>query len=215
MKKPEIRSTLATDIIAETELGLKKKRGKNSYINNEKLLEEIVVYLGELKKFKDGKLDLRPKVSEYIGSAILKIAERLASRPNFSGYSYKEEMIGDGIENCLMYLGNFNPDISKNPFAYLTQIIWFAFVRRIQREKKQQYTKMKLFENSDTSGSFKDHIVKKHNISTENAYAEYLKLSDYDLAYFESKKKAVKKKKIKKKLKKKAKKPNLGDILGE
>ena len=71
------------------------------------------------------------------------IAQRLATRPNFSGYMYKEEMISDGIENCLQYIHNFNPEKSQNPFAYFTQIIWYAFLRRISKEKKQMYIKFK------------------------------------------------------------------------
>jgi DNA-directed RNA polymerase specialized sigma24 family protein len=71
------------------------------------------------------------------------IAQRLATRPNFSGYMYKEEMVSDGIENCLQYIHNFNPEKSQNPFAYFTQIIWYAFLRRISKEKKQMYIKFK------------------------------------------------------------------------
>ena len=90
----------------------------------------------------------RPIVSRYIGECIMLIATRLATRPNFVGYSYKDEMISDGIENCLAYIHNFNPEKSTNPFAYFTQIIYYAFLRRIQKEKKQLYIKHKSFENS-------------------------------------------------------------------
>ena len=75
------------------------------------------------------------------------IANKLATKSNFSGYSFKEEMISDGIENCIMYMKNFNPEKSTNPFAYFTQIIKFAFIRRIEREKKQQYIKIKNMQN--------------------------------------------------------------------
>jgi DNA-directed RNA polymerase specialized sigma24 family protein len=84
-----------------------------------------------------------PRVPNYIGTCIYQIATRLATKPNFSGYSYKEDMISDGIENCLLYIGNFNPEKSKNPFAYFTQIIWYAFLRRIAKEKKQMYIRFK------------------------------------------------------------------------
>ena len=53
-------------------------------------------------------------------------------------------MISDGVENCLQYLDNFNPTKSNNPFAYFTQIIYYAFVRRIQKEKKQVKVKQKM-----------------------------------------------------------------------
>ena len=79
----------------------------------------------------------RPPVSEYIGECFMKIAEHLSYKPNFINYEYREEMIGDGIENCLMYAHNFDPEKSKNPFSYFTQMIYYAFLRRIQKEKKQ------------------------------------------------------------------------------
>lgn len=106
----------------------------------------------------------RPRVPEYIGECISLIAKNLARKPNFMNYSFKEEMIGDGIENCLMYIDNFNPIKYKNPFAYFTQIIYYAFLRRIQKEKKQTYIKHKimnhdmvfnnLVENSGTGDQF-------------------------------------------------------------
>merc|ERR1712078_761039 len=79
----------------------------------------------------------RPPVTNYIGGCFLKIANHLSYRPNFINYTFRDDMISDGIENCLQYLGNFNPEKSKNPFAYFTQIIYYAFIRRIQKEKKQ------------------------------------------------------------------------------
>ena len=87
--------------------------------------------------------DGKPRCPDYIGKCILLIATRLATKPNFSGYTYKEDMISDGVENCLQYMGNFNIEKSQNPFAYFTQIIWFAFLRRIQKEKKQMYIRFK------------------------------------------------------------------------
>ena len=85
----------------------------------------------------------KPQVSNYIGECILKIANHLSYKPNFINYTYRDEMIADGIENCIMYFRNFDPDKSKNPFAYFTQIIYYAFLRRIMREKKQLYVKYK------------------------------------------------------------------------
>ena len=94
---------------------------------------------------KDGKEP--PRVSEYIGECIYKIATRLSTKPNFINYSYRDEMICDGIENCLQYINNFNPEKSQNAFAYITQIIYYAFLRRIQKEKKQTHIKNKIIEN--------------------------------------------------------------------
>jgi len=87
-----------------------------------------------------------PRVPNYIGECLYNIANRLSLKGNFVNYSYREEMISDGIENCLIYLNNFNPEKSDNPFAYFTQIIYFAFLRRIQKERKQLYVKHKVLE---------------------------------------------------------------------
>jgi hypothetical protein len=88
-----------------------------------------------------------PRVPEYVGECLLLIAQRLANKPNFNGYSYKSEMVSDGIENSLTYINNFDPSKSSNPFAYFTQIIKFSFIRRIEKEKKQHYIKIKNLEN--------------------------------------------------------------------
>lgn len=116
--------------------------GKRNYVNNKHLLESLIEYRKQCQEAEDSG-DEKPKVPEYIGECIFMIANRLATRPNFSGYSYKDDMISDGIENCLQYIGNFDPDKSQNPFAYFTQIIWYAFLRRIQKEKKQMYIRFK------------------------------------------------------------------------
>ena len=96
-----------------------------------------------------------PVIPDYAGECFLKIAEKLSHRPNFINYAFREEMVSDGIENCLQYVHNFNPDKSNNPFAYFTQIIYYAFVRRIQKEKKQLYIKYKTM---DTQHSLGDNV---------------------------------------------------------
>jgi DNA-directed RNA polymerase specialized sigma24 family protein len=90
----------------------------------------------------------KPDVSNYIGECFLKIANHLSYRPNFINYTFRDDMISDGIENCLQYMDNFNPDKSTNPFAYFTQIIYYAFIRRIQKEKKQMDVKKKMIQNA-------------------------------------------------------------------
>ena len=90
----------------------------------------------------------KPDVSNYIGECFLKIANHLSYRPNFINYTFRDDMISDGIENCLQYMDNFNPDKSTNPFAYFTQIIYYAFIRRIQKEKKQMEVKKKMIQNA-------------------------------------------------------------------
>lgn len=127
---------------------MSKQTDKNShYVNNEEFFQHMKEHIEAVKKAKKEKKPI-PKVSDYIGECITAIASKLANRPNFMNYPFRDEMVSDGIENCLQYLNNFNPDKSKNPFAYFTQIIYFAFVRRIQREKKHLYTKYRIIEES-------------------------------------------------------------------
>jgi len=124
-----------------------KKKKSTHYIDNKLFYTEMVKYHTAFQESK--RLgEERPVVPTYVGKCIMLIAQRLATRPNFVGYSYKEEMIGDAIENCLRYLHNFNPEKTNNPFAYFTQIVYNAFLRRIEKEKKQLYIKHKSFENS-------------------------------------------------------------------
>lgn len=115
------------------------------YINNADFLNALIEYKKAcVEASEKGKTD--PRVPNYIGECFLKISEHLARKPNFISYSFKEEMISDGIENCVMYFRNFDPEKSKNPFAYFTQIVYYAFLRRIDREKKQLYLKYKATE---------------------------------------------------------------------
>lgn len=134
---------------------------KRNYVNNKDLLEALIVYRKMCAEAEEVG-EKRPRIPDYIGKCIFMMANRLATRPNFSGYSYKEDMISDGIENCVQYIHNFNPEKSQNPFAYFTQIIWYAFLRRIQKEKKQMYIKFKasqsMFTDLDVLDS-SDHAI--------------------------------------------------------
>jgi hypothetical protein len=115
------------------------------YINNEDFLKALVAYKEKCKEATNTGIP-KPKIPNYIGECFMKIAEGLSHKPNFINYTYRDEMISDGIENCLMYFENFDETKSSNPFAYFTQIIYFAFLRRIQKEKKQLYVKYKATE---------------------------------------------------------------------
>ena len=117
------------------------------YVDNEKFLKEMIIYKREFDEAKS-KNEPPPMISEYLGECFMKIAQRLSFRPNFINYSFKDDMISDGIENCVQYIKNFNPEKSSNPFAYFTQIIYYAFIRRIQKEKKQLYIKYKTMESA-------------------------------------------------------------------
>ena len=126
---------------------LKKAKEKPHYVDNKKFLQAMIEYRDKCNKAEE-KGRKKPEVTNYIGECFLKIANHLSYRPNFINYTYRDDMISDGIENCLQYMSNFNPDKSNNPFAYFTQIIYYAFIRRIQKEKKQMQVKSKLIQNA-------------------------------------------------------------------
>jgi hypothetical protein len=124
----------------------KDKKKNAHYIDNKKFLEAMKEWKQKCDEAEEAGEE-RPQVTNYIGECFLKIANGLSYRPNFINYTYRSEMVSDGIENCLQYIHNFDPDKSKNPFAYFTQIIYYAFLRRIQKEKKQTHIKNKIIEN--------------------------------------------------------------------
>ena len=174
----------------------KSKVNKAHYVDNAKFLEAMIEYKREYNKSKESDTDL-PMISEYLGSVFLKIAQRLSFRPNFINYAFKNDMISDGIENCLHYIHNFNPEKSNNPFAYFTQIIYYAFIRRIQKEKKQLYIKYKSMQNYSTAPEYMDQEKSNNNFITLNDYenSDFKVMVDEFVDTFEKskKKKAVKK----------------------
>jgi DNA-directed RNA polymerase specialized sigma24 family protein len=135
----------------------RKKVAKAHYVDNALFLEEMIEYKRQYYISKSNDEEL-PIISEYLGSVFLKIAQRLSFRPNFINYAFKNDMISDGIENCLHYIHNFNPEKSSNPFAYFTQIIYYAFIRRIQKEKKQLYIKYKSMQNYEISPEYVEYM---------------------------------------------------------
>lgn len=170
------------------------RRAKRNYVNNADFLAALVEYKKKCKEAEDCG-DPIPKVPNYVGDCIFQIANRLATKPNFSGYTYKEDMIMDGIENCLLYINNFDHEKSSNPFAYFTQVIWFAFLRRIAKEKKQLYVKYKssyeTIAMSDTFSGGEDlHIHLNTSAEYINSFVE-----DYEEKLGKNKKKEVEKEK--------------------
>ena len=127
---------------------IKTKKKPEHYVNNKEFLQAMIFYKRSVNKAKRIKI-IKPSVPDYIGECFLKIANHLSYRPNFINYTYRDDMISDGIENCLQYLDNFNPRKSTNPFAYFTQIIYYAFVRRIQKEKKQVTIKHRMIQEAN------------------------------------------------------------------
>ena len=132
----------------------KRKRSEH-YVNNKEFLAAIVAYKKSIVEAEELG-NPKPRITNYLGSCFLKIATHLSYKPNFVNYMFKDDMICDGIENCVQYINNFNPEKSSNPFAYFTQIIHYAFLRRIQKEKKQLEIKTKIIEKSGYSEVFTD-----------------------------------------------------------
>ena len=124
-----------------------KKKEKQHYVNNADFLAAIIKYKEKVKNAEEQGLP-KPRVNNYIGGCFLKIATHLSYRPNFINYMYKDDMVCDGIENCIQYIDNFDPAKSKNPFAYFTQIVYYAFLRRIAKEKRQMEIRDKIIEKS-------------------------------------------------------------------
>jgi len=128
-----------------------KRRSKNDYINNADFYKALVEYKKACNEAEEAGEEY-PVITNYIGKCIFDIANKLKYRYNFINYPFREDMVSDGIENGVMVVRNFDPEKSKNPFAYFTQVIYYAFVRRIQKEKKQLYIKHKVMENSVLHG---------------------------------------------------------------
>ena len=166
-------------------------RKKQHYVDNEKFLEVMTGYRNANLESRENGEEQKPMIPDYAGECFLKIAERLSHRPNFINYAFREEMVSDGIENCVMYASNFNPEKSSNPFAYFTQITYYAFLRRIEKEKKQLYIKYKTM---DMHGSLDENVtLSKHDTAGSHGAAPMTadqKANMYDfISTFESKKK--------------------------
>ena len=165
------------------------KKKSEHYVNNKELLEALIVYRAKVrdeffsrhgreptKEDRSKRWEGKPPITNYLGECFLKIATHLSYKPNFVNYMFRDDMISDGIENCVQYIHNFDPEKSKNPFAYFTQIIHYAFLRRIRKEKKQLEIKTKIIEktgfdevmmvdDSLLSGSSSDYNTIKDNIA--------------------------------------------------
>ena len=141
------------------------------YVNNKDFLAALEQYAIDIERAKEKGLP-KPQIPRYIGECFLKIANHLSYKPNFVNYMFKDDMICDGIENCVRYVHNFNPEKSKNPFAYFTQIIYYAFLRRIQQEKKQLEIKNKILEKTNF-----DEVFDANDLDSGN-YSDYNSIKD-------------------------------------
>jgi hypothetical protein len=171
------------------EPGMTKRKRSEHYVNNKEFLAALIKYREDVEISYKKKFDVhlyeqpkgergkswqgKPPIPRYIGECFLKIANHLSFKPNFVNYIFKEDMISDGIENCVQYIHNFNPEKSQNPFAYFTQIIHYAFLRRIQKEKRQLDVKNKIIERSGFSEVFEDN-----NTIDGSNYSDYNSIKD-------------------------------------
>lgn len=169
-----------------------------NYVNNKDLLDDLIKFKKAIRKAKRLKLE-QPPISRYLAESIMSIANNLAKKSNFANYSFREEMISDGIEKCIMYIHNFDEKrgTPPNPFAYITQIVYNAFVWRIKKEKREALAKSKNFENmiifNEGLGSQEDAQFFKelYNVEINNSIIENNTTKDKP-----AKKKAIKKKKV-------------------
>ena len=148
------------------------RKKSEHYVNNKELLQALIVYREKVAHAKANDLP-KPRITNYLGECFLKIATHLSYKPNFVNYMFRDDMISDGIENCVQYIHNFDPEKSKNPFAYFTQIIHYAFLRRIQKEKKQLDIKTKIIERTGF-----DEVMKVDDNSLSGDSSEYNTIKD-------------------------------------
>ena len=148
------------------------RKKSEHYVNNKELLEALIVYREKVAIAKEKELP-KPRITNYLGSCFLKIATHLSYKPNFVNYMFRDDMISDGIENCVQYIHNFDPEKSRNPFAYFTQIIHYAFLRRIQKEKKQLDIKNKIIEKTGF-----DEVMTVESGALTGAMSEYNTIKD-------------------------------------
>lgn len=179
-----------------------KSRDDSHYVDNKEFLNAFIKYNSLYKEAKE-KGDKPPRIPDYIGRCFMKIAEKFSNHKSFIGYPYKDEMIADAIENCIMYAYDFDPNRGTNPFAYFTTVVWHAFVRRINKENKNKYI------------IYKSHQMKSHQYDNDiiDGNGTLYRLSEgndnvipkdlYDniTSYIDDYEKKIKEKKTKKKTK--------------
>lgn len=182
-----------------------KPREKPHYVNNRDFSNAVVEYVRSVKEAEANGTEI-PKVTDYVATSFMKIAEGLSHKSNFIRYTYRDEMVMDAIENCLKAIHNYNIEAATrsgnpNAFAYFTQICWYAFLRRIAKEKKQQDIKMKYISQSPFD-DFALADADEASIAAAHMFVDQLKgkidqLKEKD-TYFDSIAKEEKKKERKK-----------------
>ena len=156
-----------------------KKRSIH-YVNNADFSQAVVDYVRLVNEAKKSRKNNIPKVPDYVAQCFLRIAEGLSHKSNFIRYTYREEMVMDGVENCLKAISNYNIEAATrtgkpNAFAYFTQIIWFAFLRRIAKEKKQQDIKIKYLTNSGIEEFLTNELGEESSQTVITSFVDTLK----------------------------------------
>lgn len=158
-----------------------KPKDKPHYVNNAQFSQAVVDYVTELNHARESEVSPLPKVPDYIAMCFLKICEGLSHKSNFVRYTYREEMVMDAVENCLKAIENYNLEAATrtgkpNAFAYFTQISWFAFLRRIEKEKKQQDIKMRYMEQSGVEAFLDNELGDNHSAAVAQAFVDQLRM---------------------------------------
>ena len=176
------------------------------YVNNADFSQAVVDYVTLVEEAKESKKAI-PKVPDYVAKCFLRIAEGLSHKANFIRYTYREEMVMDAVENCLKAISNYNLEAATrtgkpNAFAYFTQISWFAFLRRIAKEKKQQDVKIKYLTQSGIENFIDNELGDESSQQVVDAFVDTLrgridKVKSYDTEIKEFAKKEKKKRSIK------------------
>jgi hypothetical protein len=152
---------------------MRKKKRTVHYVNNSDFYDALLIYKDEVREAIAQELP-QPRIPNYIGDCFLKIATHLSFKPNFVNYTSKDSMISDGYTDCVKYVLNFNPDVTKNPFAYFTQICYWAFVRRIKQEKRNLELYDRLLERKGY-----DEVFFEDNGNTDNSnYSDFNTIKD-------------------------------------
>lgn len=130
----------------------KASKGKH-YVSNADLYEEFVKWHEKIKEANEKGLP-EPPIPNTIGLAFLQIATNLVKKHNWLGnQKWHEEMVGNAIEDSVRYARTFDINRTKNPFSFFTQTCYYAFLRTIYKEKRNDYVKHKSMLNAIMSNS--------------------------------------------------------------
>ena len=183
------------------------KRKSIHYVNNADFSQAVVDYVTQVREAEENNKPV-PVVPDYIAQCFLRISEGLSHKANFIRYTYREEMVMDAVENCLKAIRNYNLDVATrtgkpNAFAYFTQITWYAFLRRIAKENKQQDIKMKYLTKSGIENFIDNELGDDMSTQVVGAFVDTLrdriekvKMQDFEIKEYEKVEKKKRKARI-------------------